>query len=131
MIYGIGTDIVSIARIAGAMQRHGARFAERILAASEQQAFREAARPEHFLAKRFAAKEAAAKAFGTGFSDGLCMRDIVVAHESRGRPVLRFEGRGVSLCEELGIGEHFLSISDEKDNAIAYVILMRKVTGGR
>jgi len=126
MIYGIGTDIVSIARIAGALQRYGARFARRILAESEQQAFAEAARPVHFLAKRFAAKEAAAKAFGTGFSDGLCMGDIAVTHDGRGRPLLSFSGRAESLCKELGIGEHFLSISDEKDNAIAYVILTRK-----
>ena len=124
MIYGIGTDIVSIARIAGAIERHGARFAQRILAESEQQAF--AVRPEHFLAKRFAAKEAAAKAFGTGFSDGLCMSDIAVTHDTRGRPLLSFSGRAESLCIELGIGEHFLSISDEKDNAIAFVTLMRK-----
>lgn len=131
MIYGIGTDIVSIARIASALQRHGERFAHRILAESEQPAFAEAARPEHFLAKRFAAKEAAAKAFGTGFSDGLCMSDIAVTHDSRGRPLLSFGGRAESLCRELGIGEHFLSISDEKDTAIAYVILMRKVKGDR
>ena len=128
MIYGIGTDIVSIARIAGAIERHGERFARRILAQSEQQAFAEAAKPEHFLAKRFAAKEAAAKAFGTGFSDGLCMSHIAVTHDERGRPLLSFSGRAESLCGELSIGEHFLSISDEKDNAIAFVILMRKVT---
>ena len=126
MIYGIGTDIVSIARIATALERHGVRFAERILAPSEREAFRESARQEHFLAKRFAAKEAAAKAFGTGFRDGLCMSDIAVTHDGRGRPLLSFGGRAQSLCEELGIGEHYLSISDEKDNAIAYVILMRK-----
>lgn len=126
MIYGIGTDIVNIARIAGALQRHGVRFAQRILAESEQQSFSETSWPERFLAKRFAAKEAAAKAFGTGFSDGLCMGDIAVTHDARGRPLLRFSGRAETLCKELGIGEHFLSISDEKDNAIAYVILTRK-----
>ncbi len=126
MIYGIGTDIVSIARIASTLERHGERFAQRILAKTELKGFSEAGRPEHFLAKRFAAKEAAAKAFGTGFSDGLCMSDIAIMHNARGRPELRFTGRAQSLCAELGIGEHFLSISDEKDNAIAYVILMRK-----
>ena len=126
MIYGIGTDIVSIARIASAIERHGERFAQRILAESEQQAFAESVRPEHFLAKRFAAKEAAAKAFGTGFSGGLCMSDIAVTHDTLGRPLLSFSGRAESLCKELGIGEHFLSISDEKDNAIAFVTLMRK-----
>jgi len=126
VIFGIGTDIVSIHRIAAALERHGVRFAERILAQSEQPAFAAAARPEHFLAKRFAAKEAAAKAFGTGFSDGLAMADIAVTHDHRGRPLLQFSGRAESLCQELGIGEHFLSISDEKEHAIAFVTLMRR-----
>ena len=126
MIYGIGTDIVSIHRIAEALNRHGERFAERILAVSELPAFSSAVRPEQFLAKRFAAKEAAAKAFGTGFSDGLAMADIAVTHDSRGKPMLTFSGRAESLCEELGIGERFLSISDEKEHAIAFVTLMRR-----
>lgn len=126
MIFGIGTDIVSIGRIAAALERHGERFAKRILAESELPGFTAAVRPEHFLAKRFAAKEAAAKAFGTGFSDGLAMVDIAVTHDGRGKPILIFSGRAESLCDELGIGEHFLSISDEKENAIAFVTLMRR-----
>jgi holo-[acyl-carrier protein] synthase len=126
VIYGIGTDIISIHRIAAALERHGPRFAERILAASERPAFAEAGQPEHFLAKRFAAKEAAAKAFGTGFSGGLTMADIAVIHDERGKPMLAFSGRAASLCDELGIGEHFLSISDEKEHAIAFVTLMRR-----
>jgi len=125
VIFGIGTDIVSIARIATAIERHGERFAERILSANELPAYKAAARPEHFLAKRFAAKEAAAKAFGTGFSEGLAMSDIAVTHDHRGKPELLFSGRAERLCEELGIGAHFLSISDEKENAIAFVTLMR------
>jgi len=126
LIYGIGTDIVSIQRIAKALERHGERFAERILASGELPAYANAAQPVHFLAKRFAAKEAAAKAFGTGFSDGLAMADIAVRHDSRGKPMLEFSGRAERLCEELGIGEHFLSISDEKEHAIAFVTLMRR-----
>jgi len=126
VIYGIGTDIVSIQRIAKALERHGKRFAERILASGELQAFANTAQPEHFLAKRFAAKEAAAKAFGTGFSDGLVMSNIAVTHDSRGKPMLEFSGRAKRLCEELGVGEHFLSISDEKEHAIAFVTLMRR-----
>lgn len=125
MIYGIGTDIVSIERIGKALERHGVRFAERILATSELPGFTASGRPEHFLAKRFAAKEAAAKAFGTGFSDGLAMSDIAVTHDQRGKPMLAFSGRAESLCDELGIGERFLSISDEKEHAIAFVTLMR------
>jgi holo-[acyl-carrier protein] synthase len=126
VIYGIGTDIVSIRRIAAALERHGERFAARILAASEQPGFSAAASPAHFLAKRFAAKEATAKAFGTGFRDGLTMADIAVTHDKRGKPMLAFSGRAASLCEELGIGERFLSLSDEKENAIAFVTLMRR-----
>ncbi len=124
MIYGIGTDIVSIERITQALERHGERFAERILALSELPAFSEAAQPAHFLAKRFAAKEAAAKAFGTGFRDGLVMADIAVTHDGLGKPLLVFSGRAESLCDELGVGERFLSISDEKEHAIAFVTLM-------
>lgn len=127
MIYGIGTDIVSIGRIRDALKRHGERFARRILADSEWDAYNRAAHPEHFIAKRFAAKEAAAKAFGTGFSDGLAMRDIAVVNDVRGKPELSFQGRAVSLCEELGIGQHFLSISDEREHAIAFVTFLSKV----
>lgn len=126
MIYGIGTDIVSIQRIAKALERHGKRFADRILASGEAPAFAKSTQPVHFLAKRFAAKEAAAKAFGTGFRDGLVMTDIAVTHDDRGKPMLAFSGRAQRLCEELGIGEHFISISDEKEHAIAFVTLMRR-----
>jgi holo-[acyl-carrier protein] synthase len=125
VIFGIGTDIVSVMRIHAALERHGRRFAERILAPSELAGFNDTVKPAHFLAKRFAAKEAAAKAFGTGFRDGLAMADIAVSHDSLGKPVLAFSGRAKRLCEELGIGEHFLSISDEKEHAIAFVTLQR------
>lgn len=127
MIFGIGTDIVSIERIRHALARHGERFARRILADKELAVYHDAARPEHFLAKRFAAKEAAAKAFGTGFRDGLVMRDIVVVNDIKGKPELSFQGRARGLCDELGIGQHYLSISDERDHAIAFVTFLKKV----
>lgn len=127
MIFGIGTDIVSVSRIRDALQRHGERFARRILADSELEAFNRAVHPENFVAKRFAAKEAAAKAFGTGFSGGLAMRDIAVVNDALGKPELSFHGRAVSLCEELGIGKHFLSLSDEREHAIAFVTFLNKV----
>ncbi|HEX22459.1 MAG TPA: holo-[acyl-carrier-protein] synthase, partial [Chromatiales bacterium] len=67
MIYGIGTDIVGVSRLQTNLDRYGERFAARILAESEMAAFRQTQSQAHFLAKRFAAKEALVKALGTGF----------------------------------------------------------------
>lgn len=126
MIFGIGTDIVSVGRIRDALERHGERFARRILADSELEAYRRATHPENFLAKRFAAKEAAAKAFGTGFRDGLNMRDIAVVNDKKGKPELQFSGRASVLSDELGVGRHYLSLSDEREHAIAFVTFLNK-----
>lgn len=126
MIIGIGTDIVSIERMRRALARHGERFARRILAQQELQAYRTARQPASFLAKRFAAKEAAAKAFGTGFRDGLTLRDIIVRNDLLGRPLLEFDGRARGLCDELGVGGHHLSLSDEREYAIAFVTFIAK-----
>lgn len=124
MIHGIGTDIVAIARIEEGLQRHGDRFAERILADSEIEGFRAAVRPASYLAKRFAAKEAMAKAMGTGFRDGLSLRHIAVGHDAKGRPLIELNGRAEELCRELGIGACHLSLSDERDYAVAFVTLL-------
>ena len=123
MIYGIGTDIVQVSRMEDNLARHGDRFAERILSDSELAVFSSHTRPAHFLAKRFAAKEAAAKAFGTGFSDGLSLRHIVVANEDSGRPTLQFVETAQSLAQQFKITGSFLSLSDEKDYAVAFVVL--------
>lgn len=126
MIFGIGTDIVSIARIKEGLERHGERFARRILTDSEMERYNASPSPEHYLAKRFAAKEAASKAFGTGFRDGLSLQHIAVVNDSQGKPSLQFSGRAESLCEELGIGRHYLSLSDEREHAIAFVTFLNK-----
>ena len=125
MIFGIGTDIVGVSRMESALERHGDRFAERILAESELQEFQQSGKPAHFLAKRFAAKEAAAKAFGTGFRDGLSMSHISVAHDELGKPILQFTGKAEEYCFNNGIGESFISISDEKEHAVAFVTLLK------
>ena len=125
MIFGIGTDIVSISRMQSALERHGDRFAERILAAVELEEYRQCANPAQFLAKRFAAKEAAAKAYGTGFRHGLGMSDFIVGHDAQGKPLLIFAGQAEQFCREQGVGESFLSISDEKEHAVAFVILLK------
>ncbi|MCW9058926.1 MAG: holo-ACP synthase, partial [Gammaproteobacteria bacterium] len=103
MIHGIGTDIVQVSRIRDCLERFGERFARRILATAEWSRYERAAHPVHFLAKRFAAKEAAAKALGTGFRDGLGLRDFIIVSDVRGRPGLEFQGRARELREELGI----------------------------
>lgn len=127
MILGIGTDIVRIARMEASLTRHGDRFAERLLAPEEFAEFQKASRPAAFLAKRFAAKEAVAKAMGTGFRDGLSLRHIAVAHEPKGRPYLVFTGRAAEMLDELGAGDCHLSLADEQDMAIAFVTLLKRM----
>lgn len=125
MIVGIGTDIVRIDRFEAMLERHGPRVAERILGADELVEFAVAARPARFLAKRFAVKEAVAKAFGTGFRDGLSLRHIGVRHDALGRPLLVFTDRAEEIRLRLGVAESHVSVADEHDYAIAFVTLLR------
>jgi len=122
-IYGIGTDIVRIERIAASLERFGERFARRILTDAEREGYARSSRPAHFLARRFAAKEAAAKALGLGISQGLSFRQIGVSHDELGKPRLEYSGRAADYCWEQGIGTSHISLSDERDYAIAYVTL--------
>ncbi len=126
MIFGIGTDIVRVDRMRGNLERYGDKFARRILTEDEFREFSATSRPAHFLAKRFAAKEAAAKALGTGFRDGLSLCHIGVAHDGKGRPFLVYNGRAEELMHEMGVGEGHLSIADEQDYAVAFVTLLVK-----
>lgn len=123
MIFGIGTDIVSIQRISDGLARHGERFAQRILGEAEFSEFAVATSRANYLAKRFAAKEAAAKALGTGFRDGLSLSHITVGHDPLGRPMLEFSGKALTLIRDLGIESAHLSLADEKEYAIAFVTL--------
>lgn len=129
MIVGIGTDIVRIGRFELMLERHGARVAERILSADELREFVAGVQVLHvqarFLAKRFAVKEAVAKAFGTGFRDGLSLRHIGVDHDALGKPALRFYARAEELCRQLGVAESHVSVADEQDYAVAFVTLSR------
>lgn len=123
MIYGIGTDIVRVARMQKDLERFGNRFAERILTDNELREFSTSARPAHFLARRFAAKEAAAKAMGTGFSRGLALRHIGVTHDEAGKPLLEFTDAALELMRQHGITTAHISLSDEEDHAVAFVTL--------
>jgi holo-[acyl-carrier protein] synthase len=123
VIVGIGTDIVQVSRMTSNLAQYGDRFAERILASSEYLSFKQHNQPDHFLAKRFAAKEATAKAFGSGFNHGLSLRHIVVVNEESGRPTLQFDEFALTLAQQLKISRSFVSLSDELDYAVAFVVL--------
>jgi holo-[acyl-carrier protein] synthase len=124
MIFGVGTDLVHIPRMQALLDKHGDKIAKRILSDAEFVNFEKSHNPAAFLAKRFAAKEATAKALGTGFRDGLSLRHIAVENDNLGKPELTFHKRGQSLLQELNIGRSLISLSDEQDYAIAFVTLL-------
>jgi holo-[acyl-carrier protein] synthase len=123
MIFGIGTDIVRVERMEEILRRRGDRFARRILTEKEYQDLQQAHAPARFLAKRFAAKEAAAKAMGTGFRQGLQLRNIGVGHDDRGRPLLEFNGHATEFLRARGVHSAHLSLADEQEYAVAFVTL--------
>ena len=122
MILGIGVDLVTVARMAGMIERHGDRLARRILAPGELDEYAAAQDKSRFLAKRFAAKEAVAKALGTGLRAPVTMDAIAVTHDDLGRPGLAFGADLQSWLAERRIGRPHLSISDERDHAAAFVV---------
>lgn len=124
MIYGIGTDIVAVKRLQGMWDRHGDKALEKLLAPQEIAEFTRAANKGRFLAKRFAAKEAFSKALGTGVRPPAVLPAIAVGHDELGKPILVFCGQLAEMIETQGLKAH-LSLSDEADYAIAYVILER------
>ena len=122
MIYGIGTDIVAVARLRRLWDRHGDKALERLLAPGEKADFTRAADKGRFLAKRFAAKEAFCKALGTGVRPPATLTAVGVGHDAMGKPVLEFYGQLQNLMENQQLKAH-LSISDEAEFAVAHVIL--------
>ena len=96
-LVAIGTDLVETARIRASLERHGSRLAERILGQEELRQWQAKGQGAAYLARRFAAKEAAAKALGTGIARGVRFVDLEVVHESGGRPALRFHGAAERL----------------------------------
>ena len=123
MIHGIGTDIVEVSRIEDSLARFGDAFAERILTRQEWSSFTQSQPKARFLAKRFAAKEAFAKALGTGRRAPATFQNSGITHDDLGKPVLTLAPELQAYLDARGISGQHLSISDEKALAAAFVVL--------
>ena len=125
MIYGIGVDLVKVARLAAAIQRHGERFLNRVFTSREIAHCQGKTRgSDSAFALRFAAKEAFSKALGVGLRrDGIRWREAEVVPNRMGKPELLVSGRAAELCAQAGITAMHLSLTDEDGQGLAVVIL--------
>ena len=123
MIVGTGIDIAEVQRIAGSIERFGRRFLERVFTADEIRYCESKANKAERYAGRFAAKEAAMKAIGTGWSRGVTWQDVEVKRIPGSRPTIAFHGKGAEFFNKLGAVRAHLSITHTKDSAMAQVIL--------
>lgn len=126
MIFGIGTDVVVISRLERILARpYGRRFLERVYTEGERRACGDGPQRNRRLAARFAAKEAALKALGTGLSAGISWREIEVTADRRGKPELVLHGRAAALAREWQVGRLHLSLSHDGPVAVAFVVAER------
>ena len=123
MIVGTGVDLERVDRIRAAIGRHGRRFHRARVHPRRNRLRRERKQRAESYAARFAAKEAAMKALGTGWDCGVRWVDVEVVREDKGRPALRFHGRAAEIAAGLGCRSASVSLSHTSDNAIAQVIL--------
>lgn len=124
-IVGLGSDIVEIARIEAIIARSGDRLPRRLLHENEWALWQQHAWPVRFLAKRFAVKEAASKALGTGIRNGLAFAQFEVYNDELGKPCLRLWGEAQNLAQRLGIRQIHVTLADERHYAYATVIAER------
>jgi len=123
VIFGIGTDIVELSRVQGIYDRFGDQFARRILLDEEMALYRCANDKVRFLAMRFAGKEAAVKAMGTGFAHGVWLRDVGILNNDWGRPLIVWSERGSRVCARLGIGSGHVSLTDDAGLVMAFAVV--------
>jgi holo-[acyl-carrier protein] synthase len=123
MIVGTGIDIVALDRIGRLYERHPERMMRILLTETERQAIAPLAHPVPRLAGRFAAKEAVMKALGTGWSQGVHFTQIEIVNEPGGAPEIRLSGAAAERCRQLGGARWHISISHDRDMAVAQVIL--------
>ena len=124
MTIAIGTDIVEIQRIASLLERQGDKFVQRILTKSEIAEYQARGNSVAFLAKRFAAKEAIAKTLGTGIGSGISFQHMVVSNNPEGAPLGKLHDNAAERLKQLGGSKVLMSLSDEKDYALAYAAIV-------
>lgn len=127
MIYGLGTDLCDVRRIAAACARHGDRFAQRVLGPAELQVYharraRSAGRGLRFLATRFSAKEAFSKAIGLGIRSPMRWRDCQILNQAGGKPVIQLSGALAEWFVARALRAH-VTVTDEGDYAAAFVVV--------
>ena len=122
MIVGLGTDLVEVERLRLSLERFGARFLDRVFTEEERRYCAGKKRPEESLAARFAAKEAGAKALGTGMSRGIGWHDLEVRRAAGGAPELLLWGGALALAEALGVRRAQVSLTHTERYASAVVI---------
>lgn len=123
-VVAVGVDIVQIERIQRILTRHPERFARRLLVPSEWSRFVKAAEPSRHLAKQFAAKEAVAKALGTGIARGVTFQQLAVLRDVHGAPYVELSGVAARRCQWLGGHSVRISISDEEHCAVAMALVL-------
>jgi holo-[acyl-carrier protein] synthase len=133
-IYGIGTDVVQVSRVAAVMERTGGRFAEKVLGPDELRVYharnaRSAVRGLAFLATRFSVKEAFSKAIGLGMHWPMTWRALQTLNEAGGRPYVVASGELADWLAERGITAR-VTLSDERDYAVSFVIAETDVKSG-
>ena len=123
MIHGIGTDLLDATRIRSGLTRFGDAYAKRILAPAERAAYASSRDPARFLAKSFAAKEAFAKAAGTGLRAPVTLQNIAVLRDALGKPHVECAPELAAWLAARGVTGHHVSLSDEGDLILAFVVL--------
>ena len=121
---GVGTDILQIDRIEAVLARLDDKFVRRILTPSERDEYIASAQPCRLLAKRFACKEAVAKALGTGIGRGVSWQDMQLEHNEAGAPSMRLSGGALRVATKRGGTRVEISLSDEADYVVAFAVLI-------
>ncbi len=122
-IKGIGTDLLDQRRVSSVFDKQGERFAQRILTVDELAVWVSRDQSINYLAKRFAAKEAVAKALGTGIAKGIGFQQMEISSDDAGKPVVALTGQALIRAKELGGDQVMLSLSDEGDMILAFAVL--------
>jgi holo-[acyl-carrier protein] synthase len=124
-VVGVGVDLTEVARIRSAHARHGAAFLDKVFTPAEQALCLAKADPIPSLAARFAAKEAASKAFGTGFGAELALTSVGILHGPEGEPVVELDERARALLARRGATRVLVSLTHTDELAQAFAVLVR------